>query len=51
MKELIRKIDRLLMGISVKGDSVIMLADARTALGELFLMAAEAEKNEEAEDG
>ena len=49
MKELIQKIDRLLMGISVKGDSVILLADARTALGQLFRMAEESEK--EAEDG
>ena len=51
MKELIKQIDRLLMEISVKGESVILLADARTALGKLYRMADEAEKTEAAEDG
>ena len=51
MKELIQQIDRLLMEISVKGESVILLADARTALGKLYRMAAETTEAEETDDG
>ena len=46
MKKLIQQIDRLLMEISVKGESVILLADARTALGKLYRMATEADTTE-----
>ena len=47
MKEQIEKIDRLLAELVVKGDSVLLLADARTLLGQLYRMANEAEKMED----
>ena len=51
MKELIQQIDRLLMEISGKGESVILLADARTALGKLYRMASETKEAEATNDG
>lgn len=36
MKEQIEKIDRLLARVAVQGDSVLLLADARMALGQLY---------------
>ena len=43
MKEQIMKIDRLLAELAVKGESVILLADARTGLGKLYREVQEAE--------
>ena len=39
MKKLIEQIDKLLAMLSVSGDSVMLLAEARRALGELYRMA------------
>lgn len=36
MKEQIEKIDRLLAELVVKGESVLLLADARMLLGKLY---------------
>lgn len=45
MKEQIMKIDRLLAELVVKGESVILLADARTELGKLYREVQEAAKD------
>lgn len=47
MRELIEKIDRLLADVSVKGDSVLLLADARSLLGKAYRMAGEAEEKQD----
>ena len=41
MKQLIEQVDRLLAMLTVSGDSVMLLADARKALGEVYRMAPE----------
>lgn len=41
MKEIIMQVDALLSMLEVKGDSVIILADARKALGEVYRIAEE----------
>jgi|GEM_PF-3315613 hypothetical protein len=41
MKRLIEQVDRILAMLEVKGDSVMLLADARRALGQLYQMAPE----------
>ena len=41
MKTLIEQADRLLAMLSVSGDSVMLLADARKILGEVYRMAQE----------
>lgn len=46
MEEIILQVDRLLAMLEVRGNSVIILADARKALGEAYKIAAE--KNKEA---
>ena len=43
MKEQIERIDRLLARVAVSGDSVLLLADARAALGQLYREVSEAE--------
>lgn len=43
MKETIEKIDRLLADVVVRGDSVLLLADARAMLGKLYRMVKETE--------
>lgn len=45
MKELILQIDQMLATLEVRGGSVLVLADARKALGELY-RACEAEGQE-----
>lgn len=44
MKETIEKIDRLLADVVVRGDSVLLLADARAMLGKLYRMVKETEE-------
>lgn len=41
MKTLIEQLDKLLAMLSVSGDSVMLLADARKLLGEMYRMAPE----------
>lgn len=41
MKKLIEQVDQLLAMLSVSGDSVMLLADARKVLGEIYRMAPE----------
>lgn len=36
MKEKIEKLDKLLMALEVRGDSVLVLAEARVVLGEIY---------------
>lgn len=43
MKKLIEQADRLLAMLTVSGDSVMLLADARKVLGEIYRMAPQAE--------
>ena len=50
MKEIILQIDKLLAALEVRGDSVIILADARKALIEVYNLAEEWE-NIKKEDG
>lgn len=50
MKEIILQIDKLLAALEVRGDSVIILADARKALIEAYNLAKEWE-NIRKEDG
>lgn len=47
MKEQIMKIDRLLAELTVKGESVLLLADARMALGKLYKEVQEAEEGKD----
>lgn len=49
MKETIQKIDRLLADVGVKGNSVLLLSDARMLLGDLYRTVVAAEETEEAE--
>lgn len=50
MKELIEQIDRMLAGVKPDaGDSVMLLADARKALGTLYKSVLETQKEEQAE--
>lgn len=46
MKKLIEQVDRLLAMLNVSGDNVIILANARRALGEAYRMAPEEETEE-----
>ena len=43
MKDMLLKLDALLSMLEVKGNSVMVLADARKVLGDAYRMAAEAE--------
>lgn len=49
MKEIIMKVDQLLAMLEVRGNSVLILADARKALGDAYRIAAEEENKEAAE--
>lgn len=46
MKKLIEQADRLLAMLNVSGDSVMLLADARKILGEVYRMAPEEPESE-----
>lgn len=48
MEKMIESIDRLLAEISVSRESVLLMADARRMLAELYKMAKEKEKGEQA---
>ena len=50
MKKLIEQIDKLLSMLTVSGDSVMLLADARRALGELYRTAPEEKQEGKQED-
>ena len=39
MKEIIMQVDQMLAMLEVRGNSVLILADARKALGEVYRMA------------
>lgn len=47
MKILIEQADKLLAMLTVSGDSVMLLADARKLLGEIYRMAPEDKPEEE----
>lgn len=47
MKNLIEQADRLLAMLSVSGDSVMLLADARKLLGEIYRMSPEDRPSQE----
>lgn len=49
MKEIIEQVDRLLAMLEVKGDSVMILADARKALGAAYQAALKEQKGKEGE--
>lgn len=46
MKKLIEQVDKLLSMLTVSGDSVMLLADARKVLGEAYRMAPAEEPEE-----
>jgi hypothetical protein len=50
MKRLIEEVDKLLSLLEVRGDSVMLLADARKILGEVYRMAPE-EPEKKPEEG
>lgn len=50
MKKLIEQVDQLLAMLTVSGDSVMILADARKVLGEVYRMAPE-EPEKKPEEG
>lgn len=45
-QKLIEKIDRLLADVEVRNGSVLLLADARVLLGQLYRMAGETEERD-----
>lgn len=47
MQSLVAAVDRLLAQVEVRGDSVLILADSRRALREIFLMLPAEEETEE----
>lgn len=47
MRALIKQLDQLLAMLSVSGDSVMLLSDARKLLGELYRMAPEDKEEED----
>lgn len=49
MKEIIEQVDRLLAMVEVRGDSVMILADARKALGEAYREALKEQEEKEGE--
>lgn len=49
MKEIIEQVDRLLAMVEVRGDSVMVLADARKALGEAYREVLKEQKEKEGE--
>lgn len=49
MKEIIEQVDRLLEMLEVRGNSVMILADARKALGAAYQLALEEQKEKEEE--
>ena len=51
MKNLIEQVDRLLSMLEVRGDSVMILADARKILGEVYRMTPEEPKAETGAEG
>lgn len=51
MKEIIMQVDALLSMLEVKGNSVLILADARKALGEAYRIAEEREAATDAAEG
>lgn len=44
MKEIIEQVDQMLAMLEVRGNSVMILADARKALGQAYRLAAESEE-------
>ena len=51
MKNLIEQVDRLLSMLEVRGDSVMILADARKILGEVYRMTPEEPQTEAKTEG
>lgn len=49
MKEIIEQVDRLLAMVEVRGDSVMIMADARKALGAAYQAAMKEQKEKEGE--